>query len=149
LRAGIASNLRLQGRYPDHSDIDKKALSGDPIEITSYFDLAIGIHHIFPKGCCENKYKRIRWNSSVKKAPLSAKTTRIIGGKAPSFYLANIEKQSNMDSPRLNEILKTHKIAPDLIRSDMFEKFIRDRASNLLDLIETALGKRIFRKAIR
>ena len=118
-------------------------LSGDPIEITSYFDLAIDIHHIFPKAYCESKYKRSLWNSSVNKAPLSAKTNRIIGGKAPSVYLTNIEKQSNMDSPRLDEILKTHKIAPGLLRSDAFEKFIRNRASNLLDLIEAAMGKRI------
>ena len=118
-------------------------LSGDPIEITSYFDLAIDIHHIFPKAYCESKYKRSLWNSSVNKAPLSAKTNRIIGGKAPSTYLTNIEKQSNMDSHRLDEILKNHKITPDLLRSDAFEKFIRDRASNLLDLIEAAMGKRI------
>jgi len=118
-------------------------LSGDPIEITSYFDLAIDIHHIFPKAYCKSKYKRSLWNSSVNKAPLSSKTNRIIGGKAPCVYLNNIEKQSNIYSPRLDEILKTHKIAPDLLRSDAFEKFIRDRASNLLDLIETAMGKRI------
>jgi hypothetical protein len=118
-------------------------LSGDPIEITSYFDLAIDIHHIFPKAYCATKYKRSLWNSSVNKAPLSSKTNRIIGGKAPSAYLGNIEKQFNMDSPRLDEILKTHKIAPDLLRSDSFEGFIRDRASNLLDLIEAATGKRI------
>jgi len=48
-----------------------------------------------------------------------------------------------MDSHRLDEILKTHKITPDLLRSDAFEKFIRDRASSLLDLIEAAMGKRI------
>ena len=118
-------------------------LSGDSIEITSYFDLAIDIHHIFPKAYCESKYKRSLWNSSVNKAPLSAKTNRIIGGKAPSTYLTNIEKQSNMDSHRLDEILRTHKIAPDLLRSDAFENFIRDRASSLLDLIEAAMGKRI------
>jgi hypothetical protein len=118
-------------------------LSGDSIEITSYFDLAIDIHHIFPKAYCENKYKRSLWNSSVNKAPLSAKTNRIIGGKAPSTYLANIEKQSNMDRYRLDDILKTHKIAPDLLRTDAFEAFIRDRASKLLDLIESAMGKKI------
>ncbi|MEA3333728.1 MAG: DUF262 domain-containing protein [Pseudomonadota bacterium] len=118
-------------------------LSGDPIEITTYFDLAIDIHHIFPKAYCEGKYKRSLWNSSVNKALLSAKSNRIIGGKAPSVYLTNIEKQSNIDSPRLDKILKTHKIAPALLRSDSFEKFIRDRASNILDLIETAMVKRI------
>ena len=48
-----------------------------------------------------------------------------------------------MDGLRLDEILKTHKIAPDLLRSDSFQELIRNRASNLLDLIETAMGKRI------
>ena len=118
-------------------------LSGDSIEITSYFDLAIDIHHIFPKSYCENRYKRSLWNSSVNKAPLSAKTNRIIGGKAPSYYLANIEKQYNMEQTRLDEILKTHKITPEILRSDAFEEFIRDRASNLLDLIEVATGKKV------
>ena len=118
-------------------------LSGDPIEITTYFDLAIDIHHIFPKSYCENRYKRSLWNSSVNKAPLSAKTNRIIGGKAPSYYLANIEKQNNIEKTRFDEILKTHKISPSILRSDAFEEFIRDRASSLLNLIEGATGKKV------
>jgi hypothetical protein len=60
-------------------------LSGDPIEITTYFDLAIDIHHIFPKAYCEKQYHRNLWNSSVNKAPLSAKTNRIIGGEGPQY----------------------------------------------------------------
>ena len=144
----LSMQSRLSAAYKGLMALLMKAgsndfLSGDPIEITSYFDLAIDIHHIFPKTYCENKYKRSLWNSSVNKAPLSAKTNRIIGGKAPSDYLTNIEKQSSMDRPRLDEILKTHKIAPDLLRSDAFEEFIRDRASSLLDLIEAAMGKSV------
>ncbi|MDL1985956.1 MAG: DUF262 domain-containing protein [Deltaproteobacteria bacterium] len=144
----LSMQSRLSAAYKGLMALLMKAgsndfLSGDPIEITTYFDLAIDIHHIFPKAYCENKYKRSLWNSSVNKAPLSAKSNRIIGGKAPSVYLTNIEKQSNMDSPRLDEILKTHKIAPELLRSDSFEDFIRDRASNILDLIEAAIDKRI------
>jgi hypothetical protein len=144
----LSMQSRLSAAYKGLMALLMKAgsndfLSGDSIEITSYFDLAIDIHHIFPKNYCENKYKRSLWNSSVNKAPLSAKTNRIIGGKAPSDYLTNIEKQSRMDSSRLDEILKTHKIAPDLIRSDAFEEFMRDRASNLLDLIEAAMGKKV------
>jgi hypothetical protein len=48
-----------------------------------------------------------------------------------------------MDISRLSEILQTHKINPDLLRSDDFEHFIRDRASNILNLIEGAMAKRI------
>lgn len=73
----------------------------------------------------------------------AAKTNRVIGGKAPSVYLTNIEKQSKRDSSRLYEILKTHKITPELLRSNEFENFIRDRASKILNLIEAAMNKRI------
>lgn len=144
----LSMQSRLSAAYKGLMAILMKAgsndfLSGDPIEITTYFDLAIDIHHIFPKTYCEKKYKRSLWNSSVNKAPLSSKTNRIIGGKAPSVYLSNIEKQSNMVSIRLDEILTTHKIDPDLLRSDEFENFIRDRASKILELIEAATEKRI------
>ncbi len=67
----------------------------------------------------------------------------IIGGKAPSDYLPNIERHAKMESRRLDEILQTHKIDPDLLRSDAFETFIRDRAARLLNLIESVMGKRI------
>ena len=48
-----------------------------------------------------------------------------------------------MEQTRLEEILKTHKIKPEILRLDSFEEFIRDRASNLLDLMETATGKKV------
>jgi len=118
-------------------------LSGDPIEITSYFDLAIDIHHIFPKAYVQGKYDRRLWNSSVNKAPLAAKTNRIIGGKAPSIYLAKIESQYKLERTRLQAILHTHKIDPDLLGSNDFEAFIQQRAARLLDLIEDAMGKKI------
>ncbi len=39
-------------------------LSGDPIELTTYFDAAVDIHHIFPAKHCEDQgYDRLRWNS--------------------------------------------------------------------------------------
>ena len=56
---------------------------------------------------------RILWNSAVNKAPLSAKSNRVIGGKAPSFYLKSIEQNHRMPSDRLDEILRTHQINPD------------------------------------
>ena len=144
----LSMQSRLSAAYKGLMALLMKAgsndfLSGDSIEITTYFDLAIDIHHVFPKGYCEGKYNRNLWNSSVNKAPLSAKTNRIIGGKAPSVYLSNIEKQSKMESSRLDEILKTHKITPELIRSNDFDNFIRDRASKILNLIEDAMNKKI------
>ena len=43
----------------------------------------------------------------------------------------------------MDEILRTHKITPEILRADDFEAFIRDRASLILDLIETAMDKKV------
>ncbi|OGF60063.1 MAG: hypothetical protein A2Y62_00400 [Candidatus Fischerbacteria bacterium RBG_13_37_8] len=145
----LSMQSRLSAAYKGLMALLMKAgsldfLSGDSIEISSYFDMAIDIHHIFPKTYCEEKqYKKDLWNSSVNKAPLSAKSNRIISGKAPSVYLTTIEKQHYISNTRLDEILFTHQIKPELLRNDAFEKFINDRALRLLDLIEGATGKSI------
>jgi hypothetical protein len=68
-----------------HGSLD--LLNGDPIELTSYFDEAVDIHHLFPRAYCEKMgLPKERWNSVVNKAPLTAKTNRTIGGQAPSAY---------------------------------------------------------------
>lgn len=122
----------------------KDFLSGDPIALTTYFDTAVNIHHIFPRAYCEREeYDRQRWNSIVNKAPLSARTNRIIGGKAPSEYLRSLEKNHKVTPESLDQILQTHLIEPGLIRSDSFVGFVQDRARRLLDLIEDATGKLI------
>lgn len=145
----LSMQSRLSAAYKGLMALLMKAgshdfLSGDSIEISSYFDMAIDIHHIFPRAhCLEKRYKKDLSNSSVNKAPLSAKSNRIIGGKAPSEYLVAIEKQYKIKKDRLDEILTTHRINPDLLRTDSFEAFIRDRAMKLLDLIEGAMGKAV------
>jgi hypothetical protein len=119
-------------------------LSGDSIELTNYFDAAVDIHHIFPSKHCEDRgYDRQQWNSVINKAPLTARTNRIIGGKAPSEYLRSLEKTRNIAPDRLDQILLSHAIDPGLIRKDAFNDFLRARAGRLLDLIEHATGKPI------
>ncbi len=120
-------------------------LNADPIEITSYFDLSIDIHHIFPSSYCQKRnYPRHKWNSVVNKTPLSARTNRTIGGRAPSEYIAALEGGTHrIQSDRVDELLASHKITPLLMRNDEFDLFIRDRACQLLDLIGEAMGKTI------
>ncbi len=74
---------------------------------------------------------------------MSARTNRIIGGKAPSDYLRSLEKNHKVTTENLDEILETHLIDPGLIRNDAFDNFVQDRARRLLDLIEDATGKPI------
>jgi hypothetical protein len=117
-------------------------LSGDSIEVTTYFDRAIDIHHVFPAAYCQRmSLDRQLWNSVINKVPLSSYTNRKLGGQAPSRYLAAIEKNEHMSSHRLDEILSTHVIEPAPLRGDHFLDFIRTRASRLLDLIVDATGK--------
>jgi hypothetical protein len=119
-------------------------VSGDAIELTNYFDLAVDIHHIFPKAyCLKENYKQQIWNSIVNKSPLTARTNRVLGGSKPSTYLRGIETNYSLDSKALDDHLKSHLIKPPLLRADDFNSFIRDRATSLLDLIEKAIGKSV------
>lgn len=119
-------------------------LNGDTIELTSYFDEAVDIHHLFPRAHCESRnYPRERWNSIVNKAPLTARTNRIISGYAPSIYLAQIQQRHSITADRMNDILVSHAANPPLMRADDFDGFIRTRAGALLDLIVKATGKQI------
>ena len=78
----LSMQSRLSAAYKGLMALLMKAgshdfLSGDSIEIASYFDLAIDIHHVFPKAYCEKQgFNRWLWNSAVNKSPLSAKTNR-------------------------------------------------------------------------
>lgn len=53
----------------------KISWSGTPIDLNSYFNNAIDIHHIFPRAWCEKQnLPKEKWNSVVNKAPLAAST---------------------------------------------------------------------------
>ncbi len=119
-------------------------INGDSIELTTFFDEAVDIHHIFPRSYCEKvNFPRAKWNSVVNKAALTARTNRILSGNAPSRYLAHVESNHGVNPERLNEILGSHLINPALLRSDDFYEFIRDRARLLLDMVEKAMGKAV------
>lgn len=121
----------------------KDFISGTPIDLNTYFNNAIDIHHIFPRVWCEGKFPREKWNSVVNKAPLAASTNRFISGDAPSIYLARIQKNKQVSGEHLDEFLVSHVIPVADLRADDFDAFIRNRASALIGLIEQATGKTI------
>ncbi len=119
-------------------------VTGTAIDLATYFDKAIDIHHIFPRVWCEaNKLKRDKWNSVINKTPLAAATNRFIGGDAPSRYLERIEKNKGIERGKLDGFLSTHEIDSAVLRSDGFDAFLRNRGSRLLNLIEAATGKAV------
>jgi len=120
--------------------------SGESIEATAYFDGKIDIHHIFPRAWCKkNGIPATQYDSIVNKTPLSARTNRIVGGRAPSSYLAALEREAGISSARMDEILKSHVIQPAAIRGDKFMAHFQARAEALLQRIEAAMGKQIAR----
>jgi hypothetical protein len=81
-----------------------------------------------------------KYNCLINRTPLSAKTNKKIGSKAPSVYLEKFER-SGTSVKRLDEILRSHAISPKTLRQDDFEGFFQMRANNLLTLIGKAMGK--------
>ncbi len=120
--------------------------TGEQIDTQLYFDDYIDIHHIFPQQWCQqNGIERRRYNSIINKIPISAKTNRMIGGKAPAIYLERLEKGAEISPARMDEILRSHCIDPDSLRANDFNTFFAKRGQALLLKIEQVIGKPIAR----
>ena len=121
--------------------------TGEPIEAQTFLDDKVDIHHIFPEKWCKTaKIEPGTYNSVINKTALAARTNRQIGGRAPSRYLPAIEKAAGVGAERMDEILRSHCIAPGELRADGFWEFYAARAEALLQRIEAATGKSITRE---
>jgi hypothetical protein len=124
--------------------------SGQKFDHTVFFGDNVDIHHIFPQEWCRREgIPPAIYDSIINKTPLSYRTNRMIGGVAPSEYLAKLEKGTGTNPPiareNLDAYLRSHMIDPDLLRSDSFEEFLADRQDRLLMLIENATGRRAYK----
>ncbi|MBS0465753.1 MAG: hypothetical protein JSR14_00855, partial [Proteobacteria bacterium] len=120
--------------------------SGQQFSHTVFFDENVDIHHIFPQAWCKAQgIAPAVYDSIINKAPLSFRTNRIIGGVAPSQYLAQLQaghaQAPGVEAERLNLYLRSHAIDPALLRADAVEAFWADRQRRLLALIERAMGR--------
>ena len=71
--------------------------SGQKFDHTVFFGENVDIHHIFPQDWCKKQgIKSAIFDSIINKTPLSFRTNRIIGGVAPSEYLAKLIKGDKM-----------------------------------------------------
>jgi hypothetical protein len=107
-------------------------------------EIALHIHHIFPRDWCEKQgIARERYDSILNKTPISYKANRKIGGEAPSRYLPRIqkEKQVGLCDAEMDELLASHALSPEILRKDAFDEFLEDRRGRLGDLIARAIGK--------
>lgn len=116
--------------------------TGDTAEANTYFDEAIDVHHLFPQAwCLSHDIDTGRCNSIVNKTPLSAKTNRMIGGSAPSEYIARLQKSAEISVEGMNGILASHLADADAMRADDFDAFYAAREAAILARIEAAMGK--------
>lgn len=109
-------------------------------------EMALDIHHIFPRDWCEKQgIARERYDSILNKTPISYKANRKIGGSAPSEYLPKIqqEKQVRLSDAEMDELLASHALSPECLRADDFAAFIEDRRLRLSRLVERAMGKAV------
>ena len=107
-------------------------------------EIALDIHHIFPRDWCEKQgIGKDRYDSILNKTPISYKANRKIGGDAPSRYVPRLqgEREVALNDSKMDELLASHALAPDLLRRDAFDDFTEDRRRRLSRLVEVAMGK--------
>ena len=117
-------------------------IKNEPINMATFFDQQLDIHHIFPKAWCDkNRNDPARRESIVNKTPSAYSTNRSIGGRSPSEYLQTVERQAGLSATELDRVIERHAIDPAHLRSADFDSFFDDRSERLLELIEEAMGK--------
>ena len=118
-------------------------MTGNRMDIASYIDEEADIHHIFPATYCEKQgLPRNKWNSVINKTPIYASSNRSIGGHAPSIYIGTMANKG-LDQIKIQEAIVSHKINYSHLASDNFDAYFIDRAQQLLNLIEKAMGKSV------
>ncbi len=121
--------------------------TGQKFADATFFSENVDIHHIFPRQWCDTRTPKIDpkiYDTIINKTPLSDRTNRSIGGKAPTDYLARLQHGTKSDpaipAAMLDAHLRSHAIEPALLRADAFEAFMADREHRLLELITGATG---------
>ena len=107
-------------------------------------DVKLDIHHIFPRKWCEDSDIPPRvYNAIVNKTAFSYKANRMIGGSAPSKYLAQLQghAQVKLADAEMDDILKSHVIDAALLRADTHKERYAARKAALLSIVERAMGK--------
>ncbi|NJO92133.1 MAG: hypothetical protein HC831_26540, partial [Chloroflexia bacterium] len=108
------------------NDNTKDWLSGSKIDLITYFSESIDIHHIFPVAWCEkNNIPRSDFDSIVNKTPLSGHTNRVVGGNAPSKYLAKLKDNLDVPVEDFHLILTSHIVNPEFMYADDFYNFFQ------------------------
>ncbi|MFN0071914.1 MAG: DUF262 domain-containing protein [Chloroflexota bacterium] len=119
-------------------------ISGKPVDIMTFFNDQIDIHHIFPQDWCKKQgIPASVYNSIINKTALSKRSNILIGGDAPSVYLGRIQERQDLPVMVMDGILRTHLIEPQLLREDRFDEFFEARSRALAKLVTEAMRKSV------
>jgi hypothetical protein len=119
-------------------------ITGRGADLMTFFNDRIDIHHIFPQAWCKkNGIPPDDFNSIINKTPLSKYSNILISGDAPSVYLKRIEDRHGLSSETLDNLLRTHLIEPEHLRTDNFTAFFEARMHALATLVAKAMDKAV------
>ena len=112
---------------------------GGELSIDMMYETRQDHHHIFPTDAASKlSIKDNRINTIINKTLISATVNRSIGGKPPSQYLTIL--QAKIPETKMEEILKSHEINPELLKEDRWQEYITDRRERIRKMIETMCG---------
>jgi hypothetical protein len=114
------------------------------LDETDWEENKLDIHHIFPKDWCKKQdIGPTRFNSILNKTPISYKANRMIGGKAPSEYIQQLQthKSVKLDAGEMDKLLVTHCLDTSLLRNDDYDGFVEARRKALVGHIAEVMGK--------
>ncbi|WP_347041940.1 GmrSD restriction endonuclease domain-containing protein [Brachybacterium nesterenkovii] len=115
------------------------------LDLTSYDELQVDIHHVFPYDWCnKNGIDANQRESIINKTPLAKKTNIRLSGDSPAVYMPRIDAK-NPSSEHVDATIGTHAIDPAFLRAGDFEGFFKDRRCRLVELVESAMGKAVAR----
>ncbi|MFE2022465.1 DUF262 domain-containing protein [Streptomyces sp. NPDC059499] len=132
---GIYALLIKQGAVDWH-------FTGAPLNPGRLDEYAVDVRQIFPKGWVQQRHgQSLPTNSIVNKTPLSYRAAQNMTG-APASYLSSLVAASDMRPEWFDDVIATHLIDADALRSNDYERFYADRSRQLQDLVDSAMGKR-------
>jgi hypothetical protein len=132
---GIYALLIKQGAVDWH-------FTGAPLSPGRLDEYSVNIRQIFPKGWFRRgNGQGLPENSIVNKTPLSYRAAMDMTG-APASYLPTLIAASDMRPEWFDDVLATHLIDPDALRTNNYERFYHDRSKQLQDLVHAAMGKK-------
>ena len=114
------------------------------LDETDWEECKLDIHHIFPQDWCSKQGIQPRkYDSVLNKTPISYKANRMVGGKAPSDYLMQLQNHKSvmLEDEGMDELLRSHFIDPGFLRNNDFTGFLESRRRLLISEIAKVMGK--------